>query len=172
MRLNDNIDKINSEELVYLLKKLKLTLSIAESCTGGLVMKKVTDISGASAVFKRGFVTYSDESKIDILAVNPHTLTINGAVSKETISEMLDGLLAITKADIVCAVSGIAGPDGGTDSKPVGTVFSGFSRREDNIHSVVKYNFTGNREEIREKSAKTLIDNVVKYLRENLEQKK
>ncbi len=154
-------------ELVRLLKENKLTVSSAESCTGGLFSSMLTDIPGSSAVFSEGFVTYSDDSKFRILSVNPQTLALHGAVSEETVSEMLDGLLAVTDSGVVCAVSGIAGPDGGTDKKPVGTVFSGFCLRKSGEKFIRRYNFSGDRLTVKKKSADKLAVEIIKQIGSN-----
>lgn len=98
-------------------------LAVAESCTGGWIAKVLTDIPGSSAWFERGFVTYSNAAKEEMLAVRPATLAAHGAVSEATALEMAAGALAASHADVALAVTGIAGPDGGTPDKPVGTVW-------------------------------------------------
>jgi nicotinamide-nucleotide amidase len=105
--------------------KAKQTLSVAESCTGGLISAVVTAVAGSSAVFDRGFVVYSNEAKQELLGVRQKTLRQHGAVSEECIHELLDGVLSRTEATCAIAVSGIAGPSGGTKSKPVGTIWIG-----------------------------------------------
>lgn len=156
------------EELVRMLAENNLKLSAAESCTGGLFMSMITDVPGSSRVFDCGFVTYSNESKINILAVNPHTLGINGAVSEETVSEMLDGLLAETRSGVVCAVSGIAGPDGGTREKPVGTVYAGFCLRKSGIRIINRYLLEGDRQTVKKKTAENMGMDLVSFLRKGL----
>lgn len=104
-------------------------LAAAESCTGGLLSAAVNEIAGASAWFDRGFVTYSNEAKVELLGVSPLTLHAEGAVSEATVREILAGALSRSPAQLVVAVSGIAGPGGGTDTKPVGTVCFGWQRR-------------------------------------------
>lgn len=99
-----------------------LKVATAESCTGGLVAGALTDIAGSSDVFDRGFVTYSNEAKQEILGVPPATLTKHGAVSAETAAAMAQGTLARSRADVAVAVTGIAGPGGGSADKPVGLV--------------------------------------------------
>jgi nicotinamide-nucleotide amidase len=106
----------------YLIEK-KLTIAFAESCTGGLLAKAMTDIPGSSSYFKIGVITYSNEAKTDILKVKAETLLQQGAVSMGTASEMAIGLSRISKSDINVSITGIAGPDGGTTEKPVGTIF-------------------------------------------------
>lgn len=104
-------------------------LATAESCTGGMVSAVVTDIAGSSAWFDRGFVTYSNEAKIEMLGVSQLTLHAHGAVSEQTVREMVTGALAKSVAHVAVAISGIAGPGGGTPEKPVGTVCFGWLRR-------------------------------------------
>ncbi len=106
-----------------LLKEKKLTVSTAESCTGGLIAHKITSQSGSSEYFKGSIVSYSNEAKINILGVNPRTLEEFGAVSKQTVEEMATGAIRLFKTDYAVAVSGIAGPTGGTETKPVGTTW-------------------------------------------------
>ena len=100
----------------------KLTLSTAESCNGGLVAKRITDISGSSAVFEGGVVSYSNDVKMKMLGVAATTLAAHGAVSEETAREMASGALSRLESDVAVSTTGIAGPTGGTDEKPVGTV--------------------------------------------------
>jgi len=111
--------------LLKLLKKHKLTLSLAESCTGGLIAKAITDIPGSSEIFKYGVVSYSNESKQKILKVKKNTLKRYGAVSEQTAREMAEGVQKILSTNISAAVTGIAGPGGGMPDKPVGTVYIG-----------------------------------------------
>ena len=98
-------------------------LATAESCTGGWVAKVCTDLAGSSAWFDRGFVTYSNQAKQDMLGVSATTLDTCGAVSEEVVTEMVNGALAGSRAGWALAISGVAGPDGGTAEKPVGTVW-------------------------------------------------
>ena len=130
------------------LKDLNLTLSLAESCTGGGIAKAVTDVPGSSRWFDRGFVTYSNAAKIEMLGVKPSTVDSAGAVSIETALEMAAGALIHSHADLTLAVTGIAGPDGGRDDKPVGTVFIAWQRRNQPAHGI-RHHFDGNRETIR-----------------------
>lgn len=108
-------------------KKLKVTT--AESCTGGMIAAAITDLAGSSAIFDFGFVTYANEAKTDLLAVRPALLEKHGAVSAETARAMAQGALAHARADIAVAVTGIAGPDGGSAEKPVGLVWFGLATR-------------------------------------------
>ena len=103
--------------------KRHLRIALAESCTGGLVCQQLTNIPGSSVWFDRGFITYSNESKVELLKVNQTTLSKFGAVSEEIASEMALGALNASHADIALSITGIAGPSGGSIEKPVGTVF-------------------------------------------------
>ena len=107
----------------------------AESCTGGLVAGAITDIAGSSGWFDRGFVTYSNAAKIEMVGVSPDTLAAHGAVSEPTAREMAVGGLRNSAADIVLAVTGIAGPGGATPGKPVGTVCFGWAHRDGRVFS-------------------------------------
>ena len=122
-------------------KNLKITT--AESCTGGLLSALFTEISGASKVFERGFVTYSNEAKIQMLGVKKETLENFGAVSKEVAGEMAQGALKNSSADVAIAITGVAGPNGGSAEKPVGLVYIALNER------VQKFNFGGDRSEVR-----------------------
>lgn len=110
-----------------LLARRGLTLATAESCTGGLIAKCMTDLSGVSAVFLGGVVAYANEVKIALLKVSPETLAAHGAVSAEVAAEMARGVRLATGADIAVSTTGIAGPGGGTPEKPVGTVWTAIS---------------------------------------------
>lgn len=105
----------------------KILMATAESCTGGMIISLLTDIPGSSSVVDRGFVTYSNEAKIEMLGVSPDTLDTYGAVSAETAHEMAKGALKNSRAGITLAVTGIAGPDGGSEEKPVGLVWFGMA---------------------------------------------
>jgi nicotinamide-nucleotide amidase len=106
-----------------------LKIATAESCTGGMIAAAITDIAGSSAVFDRGFVTYSNEAKTEMLGVAPELIAQHGAVSEEVARAMALGALARSKADVAVSVTGIAGPGGGTAEKPVGTVWFGLAVR-------------------------------------------
>lgn len=111
------------QELVKKLKLKKLTVTVAESCTGGLVAKRITDIPGSSEVFECGIVSYSNRIKTELLGVKPQTLKEFGAVSEQTAREMAEGVLKLAKADLAVAVTGIAGPCSDDTEKPVGLVY-------------------------------------------------
>ncbi|MCI0494482.1 CinA family protein [candidate division KSB1 bacterium] len=149
--------------LVELLKAEKLTIATAESCTGGLIAKLITDIPGSSEVFVGGIVSYSNDMKEKWLGVSHETLEKFGAVSEKTISEMLDGLLKQTSSDLGIAVSGIAGPGGGTLEKPVGTVYIGVAFHGQQIIS--KFIFEGSRKDVRMASAQKGAEMIVKMIR-------
>jgi len=113
-----------------------LMIATAESCTGGLVAGLITSVPGSSAVLDRGFVTYSNPAKMEMLSVDPATLERHGAVSRQTAAEMARGALMRSRADLAIAVTGIAGPGGGSDDKPVGLVHFALARRPNGIHTV------------------------------------
>ncbi|MEW5834044.1 MAG: CinA family protein [Pseudomonadota bacterium] len=137
-----------AEEVAGLMRERKLMLVTAESCTGGFIAKVLTDLPGSSAWFDAGVVTYSYEAKEALLGVNPRTLERTGAVSEETVLEMVSGALARFGAGAAVAVTGIAGPSGGTEDKPVGTVWIGWKRRGGYAHARV-FHFDGDRDAIR-----------------------
>ena len=117
-----------SFKIVKLLTKKKLTVSFAESCTGGLLASTITSISGSSKVFNMGLITYSNNAKVKLLKVPKKTITKYGAVSYETCLSMVKNLSKISKSNISISITGIAGPDGGTKEKPVGLVYIGFKK--------------------------------------------
>ena len=115
------------DSLAYLLLEKKLMLVTAESCTGGLIAAACTDLAGSSAWFERGFVTYSNDAKMELLGVEERLLRRAGAVCEGVARAMVIGALAHSKAQVAVAVTGVAGPTGGSASKPVGTVWFGFA---------------------------------------------
>lgn len=146
-KLKDWIYGYNDETLESvigtMLKARNLTLGTAESCSGGMVAHKITSVAGSSAYFKGSIISYANEVKENLLGVQKTTLTKYGAVSEETVFEMLKGCLKQLNTDIAIAVSGIAGPDGGTKEKPVGTVFIGIANKEKQL--IKKFTFYKNR---------------------------
>lgn len=137
-----------SEKIVDLLIEKGLTISCAESCTGGMLSARLIGVSGVSAVYKCGYVTYSNQSKHEILNVKNSTLKQYGAVSSQTAKEMAKGASRKAKSDVAVSITGIAGPEGGTEEKPVGLVYMACNVKG-NI-TVQKFNFKGNRAEVRE----------------------
>jgi len=142
-------DEINAL-VVAKLKELGLTIAVAESCTGGMLASSLIDVAGVSDVFIESFVTYSNESKMKRLGVREATLFQHGAVSEACVSEMAQGMKEKTGADVTIAITGIAGPDGGTDEKPVGLVYIGIALGAKNY--VYMCHFSGNRKKIRIRS--------------------
>ena len=160
-RLGRAVYSVREEEtlemtLVRLLKKHELTVATAESCTGGLVASRIVNVSGASDVFKEGFVTYSNKAKRKHLDVSKGTLKKYGAVSSQTAREMAIGGAFATDSDVCVSVTGIAGPDGGTEEKPVGLVYMACCFK-DKV-TVEKYQFKGNRDKVREHAAVRALD--------------
>ena len=150
--------------LAELLIKNNLTISTAESCTGGLIASKLVDYSGISSVFMEGAVTYSNDAKMRRLGVKKETLELFGAVSEETAKEMAEGIAKTSETNIGLSTTGIAGPGGGTAEKPVGLVYIGLSIN--GITKVKKCNFTGSREMIRRRTTITALDWVRRELLE------
>ena len=128
-----------SLRIVKVLTKKKLTLSFAESCTGGLLASSITSISGSSKVFNMGLVTYSNNAKVKLLKVRKKTITKHGAVSHETCRSMVKNLSKISKSNISISITGVAGPNGGTKEKPVGLVYIGLKKGSKTI--IKKYLF-------------------------------
>lgn len=154
------------KQTVELLKSKKLKLATAESCTGGLIAKRITDVSGSSEVFEGGVVCYSNRFKENVLGVSPETLKKYGAVSRETAREMARGVLSLTKADIAVAVTGIAGPSSDDTNKPVGLVYIAVSDGKSTIVKKLLNNFTGDvREQNRSISADTALEMIMEAIR-------
>ena len=153
---------IIANKLVKITNEKKITLSTAESCTGGLIAAAITEIPGSSSVFHRGYVTYSNLAKQQVLNVQSHELEKFGAVSKEVASQMAMGAKLTSNVDISIAVTGIAGPSGGTVEKPIGTVCIALAFKE-NI-KVKDFLFKGDRTEIRMSTVRTALEIVVKEI--------
>ncbi|MEQ1814770.1 MAG: nicotinamide-nucleotide amidohydrolase family protein [Candidatus Nitrotoga sp.] len=145
------------------LKAHDYMLVTAESCTGGGVAQALTDIAGSSAWFERGFITYSNQSKQEMLGVTKNTLERLGAVSENTVREMVEGALRQSPAQIALAVSGIAGPGGGTAEKPVGMVWFAWGVKDKSCVARLYY-LTGNRAEIRVQSVNIALLGVLELL--------
>jgi len=137
-----------TQNIINRLLELEYTITFAESCTGGRIASAFTAISGASSVVNGSCITYSNEIKHQWLGVSHDTLQAHGAVSGECVSEMLDGIRTMANADVAIAVSGIAGPTGGTPTKPVGTVYIGVMTPDEKI--VERFLFTGDRDTVQE----------------------
>ena len=136
------------ETLVRLLKEKNMTVTTVESCTGGMLAARITNVSGASAVFHQGFITYSNESKHKLLHVKQETLKNHGAVSAETAAEMAKNGASLTGSHLCISITGIAGPTGGSQEKPVGLVYMACC---DHRRVIAKeFHFQGKRHEIRE----------------------
>ncbi len=125
-----------AEQIVSRFGAAGAMIATAESCTGGLIAGMITEIAGSSAAFDRGFVTYSNQAKQDMLGVKATTLEAHGAVSPETAREMAAGALARSQARYAVSVTGIAGPGGGTAEKPVGLVYMGFAAKDGDVEAV------------------------------------
>ena len=140
-----------AEQLAAALLQRHQTLAVAESCTGGWVAKVLTDLPGSSRWFDRGFVTYSNAAKQEMLGVSAATLDVAGAVSEATVREMAAGVLAHSPADMALAISGIAGPGGATPGKPVGTVCFAWATRV-GLQRMETVQFAGDRDAVRRQS--------------------
>ena len=150
-------------EVAALLTEQKLTLAVAESCTGGGLCQALTDIPGSSNWFDRGFISYSNQAKIDMLKVSPTLLEQNGAVSFEAARAMVEGVHEHSQAELAIAITGIAGPGGGTAEKPVGTVFFGIGQKGQAV-KIDKRRFKGERSEVRARSVEFVLKALLKTL--------
>ena len=155
--MTDEQDRMNETErlakmLVRRAQEVGMMVTCAESCTGGMVSAALTDLAGASAMFERSFVTYSNDAKMELLGVQSATLETHGAVSAETAIEMAAGALAnVTQASLAVAITGIAGPGGGSVEKPVGLVYFGRAITGADSHSW-RHVFEGDRKAIRQQA--------------------
>ncbi|MCC6900847.1 MAG: CinA family protein [Polyangiaceae bacterium] len=145
------------------LKSRDLKLATAESCTGGWVAAAVTAIAGSSDWFDRGFVTYSNEAKEEVLGVKAETIRTHGAVSEATAREMATGALARSRAGFALAVTGVAGPTGGTPGKPVGTVCFAWAAPGGRLESATRH-FDGDREQVRRQSVIAALQGVLERM--------
>ena len=146
------------EVVVHKLLEENLTITTAESCTGGLIAATIVNVSGASGCFNEGYITYANEAKVRLLGVSEESIRSFGVVSDKVVVEMAEGALNRADADIAIAVSGIAGPLGGSPEKPVGTVYIGICLKDKVDKSLTKtsykFHFEGDRSEIRDKTVK------------------
>ncbi|MBC3767689.1 nicotinamide-nucleotide amidase [Neptunicella marina] len=153
---------ILAEELAKLLVANDWTITCAESCTGGGVAVAITSIAGSSQWFERGFITYSNQAKTDLVGVDPATLKQYGAVSQQVVEQMAQGAAKQANAELAISISGIAGPDGGSEEKPVGTVWFGLTL---NSHTQSeKQLFQGNRHQVREQAVHFALNYCIKML--------
>ncbi|MBI4974911.1 MAG: nicotinamide-nucleotide amidohydrolase family protein [Candidatus Omnitrophica bacterium] len=143
-----------------ILTKKRLTIAVAESCTGGLLADRLTDISGSSKYFMSGVIAYSDESKANMLGVFPDSIKRYGAVSKQVALEMAKGIKHFACVDIGLSITGIAGPTGGTKAKPVGLVYVAFVTDKKRI--VREFRFKGSRQEIKFQASQAALD-IIRY---------
>ncbi len=148
--MNDTIRSLASQLGRALLAR-DYMVTAAESCTGGLVAAAMTDIAGSSGWFERGFVTYSNHAKVEMLGIAADLIETHGAVSEEVARAMADGALLESRAQIAVAITGVAGPGGGTRDKPVGTVCFAWAEMEQPVASETMH-FDGDREQVREQS--------------------
>ena len=162
LKMTTNEDEIHTlaERVGSVLLHFGTKLAAAESCTGGWVCQAVTDIAGSSAWFDRGFVTYTNASKQEMLGVPESVLVEHGAVSEKTVSAMAAGALRFSQADCSLAVSGIAGPSGATPGKPVGTVWFAWQRR-DGVCVTCRRLFSGDRRLVRNQAVKVALQGVL-----------
>jgi nicotinamide-nucleotide amidase len=153
-----------TEDLGRQLSAGKAFLAVAESCTGGLIAKRITDVAGSSGWFERGLVVYSNQAKQDLLGISPELLAQFGAVSRECAEAMVRGLLVMTPAHWGLAVTGIAGPGGGSPEKPVGLVWLAWQQRGGTVEAEA-LQLGGTREEIRQAAADAALDGLLRRLR-------
>jgi nicotinamide-nucleotide amidase len=147
-----------------LLVECRLRLAVAESCTGGWVAMALTAVPGSSGWFDRGYVTYSNASKIQMLGVRQRTLDTRGAVSEQTVVEMTQGAIAKSGVDVALAISGVAGPGGGTAEKPVGTVCFAWQRQGEEA-IVARQRFDGDRQQVRRQAVAHALTQLLELVR-------
>ncbi len=150
------------KKIIDILSSRKQSITFAESCTGGLIVSTFTAVAGVSSILNGAVVSYSNEIKSKWLGVKEETLIKYGAVSRECVTEMLEGIIKMSNADGAIAVSGIAGPDGGTREKPVGTVFIGVKYLDRAV--IKKFNFKGSRVEIQREATDRAVRLFIKIL--------
>lgn len=149
-------------KIAGLFRNSGLTLAVAESCSGGLIAKRITDIPGSSEYFLLGVVTYANSAKERVLGVPGELLEKNGAVSHEVAAAMAEGVRTLSGSNIAIATTGIAGPEGGTAEKPVGTVFIAIASAGG--CEVFRHRFAGNREEVREATAEASFQHILTHI--------
>lgn len=152
----ENKERIS--KIIEIFTQNDIKIAIAESCTGGYVSHMMTNISGASNVFERGIVCYSNQAKIDLLNVDPNSIESYGAVSEKVVYQLANNIRIQANVDIGIGISGIAGPTGGTPEKPVGTVFIGFSTKNETI--VKRYTLNADRETFKKLVLQKILDSL------------
>ena len=155
------------EKIADILIDKNLTITVAESCTGGLVNSRLTDVSGSSAYVSQGFVTYANKAKQKYLGVKTETLQKFGAVSEQTVTEMVEGILQKTDADIALATSGIAGPNSDNSKKPVGLLFIGVGNRQKKVITKFTAETILSRIEMKDLFTQKALDELYKFLNTN-----
>lgn len=145
------------------LREKNLTIAVAESCTGGLIAHSLTNIPGSSDYFDRGIISYSNKSKIDLLGVKENILKKYGAVSEQVAKAMAEGVRTKSNVDIGISTTGIAGPTGGTEEKPIGLVYIGISTSKSTM--VKKFHFSGNRLQNKEDTCNAALGTILEYIR-------
>ena len=161
--LNEDLISSRRDQLARLLSQQGLQLAVAESCTGGWLAKVCTDISGSSNWFDRGFVTYSNSAKQQMLGVSAQTLQAEGAVSEAVVIEMVTGVLQQSDAHLAVSISGVAGPGGGTQEKPVGTVWFAWKRTSLPVVTSCCH-FDGDRNEVRRQAVERALQGLLEIV--------
>lgn len=151
-----------AKSIILHARKNNITISTAESCTGGLIIASLTEISGSSAVVDRGFITYTNQSKMDMLDIQRPILQKYGAVSEQIVIQMANGARLKSGSDITIAVSGVAGPTGGSQEKPVGLVHFAISTNKETV--AFQLMFKGNRETVRLQTVETALNKILERL--------
>ena len=156
-----------AEDILKTAKEKNYKIATAESCTAGLISCAITHISGSSDVFERGYITYSNESKCENLNINPELINKFGAVSRNVAEKMAEGVIFNSNANLGLSITGIAGPKGGTDDKPVGLVFIAIHNKKTGESNSFKNLFEGNREEIRKLCLQKSLEALLEEINEN-----
>lgn len=158
--ISDDKLTVLADSLGSNLLALQWRVATAESCTGGWLSKVLTDVAGSSAWFDRGFITYSNEAKSDMLGVDAAVIATHGAVSVATATAMANGALQYSRADLSVAITGIAGPGGGSEAKPVGTVWFAWARRDGKLITTL-HQFAGDRAAVRRQSVNIALEGLL-----------
>ena len=149
--------------LARVLQARNAKVATAESCTGGWLAKRITDVAGSSAWFDQGFITYSNDAKQELLGVSGATLEMHGAVSEPTVREMAEGMLGRGGATVTAAITGVAGPSGGSEDKPVGTVWLAWAMEGKKTLTTLRQ-FSGDRENVRRAAVRTALEGLIGML--------